>query len=62
MENSDISKTILSYSSILNECYEHVKKKGRTIYEDTQCKMYSIKSKEISIYRNGDLFIRSSES
>ena len=50
------------YSSLLKECGEQLGNKENCVYADSRCRIYSLRSKEISIYSNGDLFIRPKDS
>ena len=62
MENSNLSSVLLNYSKVLKECSNLINSGGKALYEDKRCRIYSLDSKEISIYQNGDLFIRFHET
>jgi hypothetical protein len=56
MDSTNKSKTLLFYSNFLKESS---KTQLKVLYEDRKCSIFHYKSKEISLYSNGDIFIRS---
>lgn len=62
MDPHEISKHLSLQSALLNNISNEILKSLKPIYSDPKCSIFSFQHQEISIYSNGDIFIRNHES